>query len=266
MDTQDQAVESLVAAFESGLKPIVAQARRAVIEKLSARLSVVDSRIAKTKTNQRVLRSVAALFEQEMNRAGYTELVDHYVGQFGGQFAFFDHVLSDLGRTIGKDLTVTFGKRDQDFFEAQQMGSMHVLDGVVTQAATDAQRQALFSVGGLKLSDLISEIAEQLDKTVNEATTLADTAVVMFYRTITDRGFQLVEKDLPGFDLRYTPDGPLDKLTRPFCAALMRAARAGQTFTRKEIDAMDNGQIPGVFTSFGGFRCRHQWAVALDKK
>ena len=260
-DTHEQAVESLVFGFERDLKPIIARARREVIETLTSRLSVVDGKIANTRTNQRVLRSVRQLFERAMERAGYSELVDSYVAQFGGQFEFFDRVVKDLGETVGLDLSVVFGPRDKAFFEAHQAGAMSILDGVVERVGLDAQRQALFSVGGLKLSSLISELTEEFDTSLAEARTIADTSLSMFYRVITDRGFQIIENEHPQLEMRYRPDGPLDKLTRPFCTGLMRANRS---YSRKEIDAMDNGQIPGVFASFGGFNCRHQWRLALD--
>ena len=259
--THEQAIESIVSQFEAALKPIVAQARRAVIEALTKRLSVTNGMIARTKTNQRILRTVRDLFEREMKRAGYQELVDRYVQQFNGQFKFFNDHLTDLGKQIGQDLSVKFGPRDLDYFAAQQSNTAHLLDVTVEQIAADAQRQAILSVGGLKLSDLISEIAEQFDKSVGEATTLADTAVSTFYRVISDRGYQIIERDIPGFDVRYEYEGPDDVVTRPFCDALLKK---GISYTRVEIDRMENGQIPGVFTSCGGFNCRHQWMISLN--
>src|SRR5215469_3979115 len=156
-----------------------------------------------------------------MRRAGYNALVDQYVAQFNGQFKFFNEHLEDLGKDIGHKITVSFGQRDQDFFAGQQVNTIHLLEGVVDGVAGDAQRQAMLSVGGLKLSDLINEIADQFDKTLGEATTLADTAVSTFYRAITDRGFRIIERDLPEMEIRYKYAGPDDKLTRPFCERLL---------------------------------------------
>lgn len=54
---------------------------------------------------------------------------------------------------------------------------------------------------------------------------------------------------------RYTYMGaPVDKVMRPFCRE-----RYMKTYTRAEIDAMDNGQGLSVWESGGGWRCRHQW-------
>ena len=33
----------------------------------------------------------------------------------------------------------------------------------------------------------------------------------------------------------------------------------GKTYHIDEIDKLDNGQIPDVFTNCGGYNCRHMW-------
>ena len=48
--------------------------------------------------------------------------------------------------------------------------------------------------------------------------------------------------------------GPIDGRLRPFCLE-----RVGRVFSRKAIDAMDNGRLPNVYLTCGGHRCRHTW-------
>jgi len=57
-------------------------------------------------------------------------------------------------------------------------------------------------------------------------------------------------------DFLYT--GPLDQNTRPFCRRLLAS---GRTYTRAEIDAMENGQTLDVYTTCGGHNCRHKWVA-----
>jgi hypothetical protein len=58
---------------------------------------------------------------------------------------------------------------------------------------------------------------------------------------------------------RYKYIGPAPQ--RPFCRSLFMAQnkRGGMGFTKQEIDLMDNGQTGDVFTTRGGYGCRHQW-------
>jgi hypothetical protein len=53
--------------------------------------------------------------------------------------------------------------------------------------------------------------------------------------------------------------GPADVKLRPFCRE-----RVGKVFTREQIEAMDNGQMPNVFLSGGGYNCRHTF-IAVSK-
>jgi hypothetical protein len=41
---------------------------------------------------------------------------------------------------------------------------------------------------------------------------------------------------------------------RPFCHQHL-----GKVFTRDEIDALDNKQLPNPFLTGGGYNCRHQF-------
>lgn len=59
---------------------------------------------------------------------------------------------------------------------------------------------------------------------------------------------------------RFLYVGPLDAKTREFCAPLV-----GHTFTREEIDEMDNGQSADVFSDGGGWNCRHEWVGVTDE-
>lgn len=65
-------------------------------------------------------------------------------------------------------------------------------------------------------------------------------------------------KDL-GFEL-FQYLGPLDKVTRTFCEDTLKDKdHPGAIYTMDEISDMDNGQLPDVYTTCGGYNCRHQW-------
>lgn len=53
--------------------------------------------------------------------------------------------------------------------------------------------------------------------------------------------------------------GPNDSKTRSFCSE-----RVGKVFTRKQIEAMDNGQGLSVRTYGGGWNCRHDWVPVTE--
>lgn len=260
---QERVIDNLVDTFEENATHIVQEARRAVTRVLLEKLTITDGVVARTQGNMRVLHDVDALFARAMDQAGYSALVRQHVKAFNGQFEFFQQTLDRLGQQIGRDLTITFGARDKAAFAQAQIGAATVLEGVVDTVAMSAQRQAIFSVGGIKQSALIDAIITKLDETPGRATTLADTSLSMFYRTIADRGYSLVEGKLPeAIQVRYRYGGPNDKLTRPKCRQWL-AQTAEKPFTRAQIDKLDNGQIPNVWLTCGGYNCRHQWIMVL---
>jgi hypothetical protein len=101
---------------------------------------------------------------------------------------------------------------------------------------------------GQPLHELLDDLADTLDEELSTARTLYDTSVNVFTR-------QLEAMKATGEpDEIFAYVGPRDRKTREFCDD-----RVGKVFTRDEIDDMDNGQLPNVFLTGGGYNCRHVW-------
>jgi hypothetical protein len=259
------AIDAIVDEFITPLQGMIDRASRALITELRSQLDISGGTLEITAKNQKILASMDARFLQALDAEGYQGLLDRYTSSFNGQFDWFTQVLN----TINSELTfplppVNFSPGQMTVFSAYQAGSRDLLEGVATKVAQRTKQQAVLSAGAMDVKQLTQHLNEVLGTTMGESQNLAETSISTFYRTITDNGFQMIEEDLPGFKIRYGYDGPLDKLTRPFCIKLERLSRSGRTWTRAQIDRMNNGQIPNVFTTAGGYRCRHQWMIALD--
>jgi hypothetical protein len=101
------------------------------------------------------------------------------------------------------------------------------------------------------VADLIDDLADALDDEQRAARTLYDTAVSVFGRQV--EAMKAEEGDV------FAYLGPADTKLRPFCRE-----HVGKVFTRDEIHALDNGQLPDCFLTGGGYSCRHQW-IAVSK-
>jgi len=258
----DKFLDSLIDQFDTRLQPILNSAQKRTLKEMESKLTLAsDGSIEVTPGNQLVLRSIDRVFKKQMKRAGYDKLVGAFSDQFADHLPRFQDVLNDV--TGDTPLPpIKFTNADVDLFASQAIGAKEMLLDVVEATGAAAKRQSLFSVGGLKFSDLASEIGDQFQKTAAQAKTLADTSVSSFYRTIADQAYQKIEADLPKGSARYFYAGPDDDLERDFCANL---TGKGLTYTREQIEGMDNGQIPGVFTSCGGYRCRHLWILDVTE-
>jgi len=93
---------------------------------------------------------------------------------------------------------------------------------------------------------IVEDLADALDIEITEARTLYDTSTAVFGREV-----QAQAAD-PGDVFAYM--GPVDAVMRPFCAK-----HIGRVYSRPDIEKLDNGQLPDVFRTGGGYNCRHIW-------
>ncbi|MDE2103015.1 MAG: hypothetical protein KGL39_37570 [Patescibacteria group bacterium] len=257
----DDYINSLLAKFQRELESIVAAAQARTVAELRERLSVTNGKIDRSIRNARVLRQLDQIFLDALDRSGYRHLLTELVNQFPGQLEFFQETLEILGNATKHGLPkIEFGPRDLQVFADQGVSAKDGLQAVMEAIAARAKNRILMSVGGLSFADLAESLAQYLHRALPEAVGLAETATATYYRIMADRGYQLIEKDLPSMEISYQYEGPYDALTRPFCRHLLQL---GKSYTRAQIDLMNNGQIPNVFISAGGWRCRHQWVIAL---
>lgn len=111
--------------------------------------------------------------------------------------------------------------------------------------------QGLFSLR--PANDILDDLADVLDDELPRVRTLYDTTVSVYGRQVE------ALKSSGEADELFAYMGPADSKVRPFCAKHL-----GKVYTRAELEAMDNGQLPNPFLTGGGWNCRHQ-PVAISK-
>lgn len=160
-------------------------------------------------------------------------------------------ILSELGE-LG--LPSTFTTSSQSVMSALIDGADKALtDAIDKGAGTLQQVIRVSSLGGAPPAKLISEVSKELGSTLSQAKTAADTATMGFARTMKVKHSRDHGVTMFGYD------GPLDSVTRPWCA--MWVDRKG---TPREIEATGNKHgrdrhPPGCLAFGGGYRCRHEW-------
>lgn len=253
----DNWLNETLANFQRELNGIVHSAQMRTQARLRDELEIKDDKIILSVQNSRKLRRLDAIFLEEMDRSGYRHLINELVSQFPGQLPVFNEILEAIGAQ-----PVKFSPKDLRLFQDQAISAGDALEATVEMAANAAKNRIMFSFNGLSLPKLVDTLIESTGKTVAAAVRTAETATSVYFRVVSDRGFQSIEATRPesAGPLRYRYAGPFDKLTRPFCSHLLMVAKA---YTRDEIDRMDNGQLPNVFVTCGGYLCRHQWIVDL---
>ena len=256
-------VDSILATFDLQLAALLAKAQIRTSLKMRRLLTVEDDgTIRPTVANIKALRQLPKLFRDSLSAEGYDGLVTGFLASFNGGLPRMEKILGKIAKAYAL-VPPTFTAADKAFFDALKQNTALNLEAAIDLVSQSARQSTMFSVGGTSYEEMAVQLAGKLHIALGQAESVAVTGISTFYRTIAAQGFQQIEES--GKPLAYTYYGPLDVLNRPLCRELEEAARSGKTWTKVEIDRMNNGQIPDVFTTCGGYRCRHQWIVALDK-
>ncbi len=149
---------------------------------------------------------------------------------------------------------VSAGAQTLDALQAIQAADLLAQGDI---AATDLWRALVRQVLTTQPTrEIVKNLADALDRSKANVQTLFDTQNAIFARQVE----ALATQDLPESQA-YLYLGPLDSVTRDFCIELV-----GTVLTRSEIDKLDNGQLPDVFLTGGGYNCRHSWLAVESRE
>ena len=195
-----------------------------------------------------IIRAAQALQAREAMRrvltdAGYDALV----------LDATDGPLTSMAARVLATDVAQLAQRYGDTF-AQRIDALKALQAMDLLEEGDRAARALWSAvtrgvfGAQAPRVIMADLAPVLDRAQHQIETLYDTSVSIFGRQVE----ALQAGNDPDTPFLYA--GPDDPLVRPFCAGIV-----GQTFTRAQIDTMENGQLNNVFLTGGGYNCRHVW-------
>jgi hypothetical protein len=238
-DAAAKVADRLGEAFARELRRVLRETERAIAP------AVQDALEGETAA-QRAARLTAARqqFRAALREAGYDALA---TGAFGDVLDPMVRRVLALRRAAGLDGALTPAMR----LQLEALGAVYRLDllgegDVAARALWRAATRGVF--GGSPLRRILADLADVVERTTPQIRTLYDTSVSILGRQVE----ALQAGDDP--DTLFAFFGPVDDLTRPWCLR-----HVGRVYSRREIDALDNGQIGPVFLVGGGYNCRHVW-------
>lgn len=226
--------------FAASLASVLKTARRRV-QALVATLTRTNGRLVSTRANLAIAREAERVIRAALQEAGYDRLVAQALGRY-----------PDLLDAAFSGARIDGAVRAMTAFDLQTLEAFHALKlqelgGVGTRMATSLRDLVMKGVMGAQAeAEVVSEIAEVLDATAANARTLYETGLSEFVRTVV-----LLQSDGEA-DEAFLYSGPVDARCRPFCLE-----RVGKVWTRKTIEAWDNGQLGNTMLTLGGYNCRH---------
>lgn len=230
--------DSLSASFARELARVLAAVERSLLPLLQTPTSTAKAQATRQITLRRELRAV-------LEKAGYDALVRRAsVEAVGGLLEEFRAArgVGALGRVSATRLAALARTFELDLL------------GLGDQAAHQLWRAAVLAIySDAPQATLLQQLANVLEKSFGQIQTLFDTQTSVIGRQI--------EKVLTDGrdDQAFLYVGPVDSRTREWCLE-----HVGLVFTRDAIDRLDNGQLPNVFLSGGGYNCRHSFLAVSD--
>jgi hypothetical protein len=259
-----QRIDAAVLRFSEDLDRVVAIAQAQLTNALLDRLDLDENQIIKrTLRNVKTLRKLPAIWQQALDDAGLDVVVQRYLNVFPQQIPEFNQILQALNHAAENPLPLPdFTASDHQLFSNLTINAGSDISAVVENAATSAITRTSFSLGTVGLKALVRQIMSSTGASISRASTLADTALMGFYRTIAENAYEKIETKL-GRPLLYDYVGPLDLITRRVCREwVLHSLR--EPFTKAQIDALDNGTgFMPVWTFGGGPNCRHSILASL---
>lgn len=215
------------------LRDLERELRTLAVEAIEGSKTALSRAVRATKLRRQI--------QQALDAAGYGRLAET------ATTSALERLLVQIDALRGAAKLARFTSSDWTRILAlQELARLDLLglgDGIA-HALWRTVAQGLFSQRPVR--DLLEDLSDAVDVELSEARTFYDTTVNVFGRQV--ELLKSTETDV------FAYFGPVDRKLRPFCRA-----RVGKVYTKAEIDAMENGQLPNVQLTGGGYQCRHAW-------
>lgn len=181
-----------------------------------------------------------------LDAAGLSELVDVLKSEFGAVAAVLNETVAAGGLTASQ-LTLDEGALEA-LVNFRVQSSIELVRADIAREIQTAWVDSTFLGKDLKTAtkEAINLIT---DRTKTQAETEVGTAISTVDRAIT------ASIDSQGEDMVFAYIGPVDAVLRKSCSHLV-----GKYLTRKQLDKLNNAQLPNAAITLGGFNCRHSLA------
>jgi hypothetical protein len=254
IDQHNAAVQRAAADLQDSMSDVAKKAVSAVIVYLLARLVTRDGKILATADNAKLLSQVADLLNKAMVEAGLDSALADFSSQFDLQVGAYQTLLQTLRMPVAE-----LPASSERFLSEHRVAITLSFLGLAHTFASDMRDRALLAINQTTNS-LTSELLNHVDRISAAFEREASSSLFEHYRLAGDI-LTTILATTTRKPVLFVYDGPsaADPKIRPFCAALMSQAERGKVWTRAEINELDNGMLPNVFVTCGGFNCRHQW-------
>ena len=221
---------------------------QATINFILSRISARDGLVLQSAQNSEIILKVEETFKRELTASSYYPMVHAVVPEFVDQVKAF----GAINKTVGGLPEHGVLPDDVDVLSDHVGAFITLAEGQGLDVVSHLRRTLGQAMGrDLTVASLSAAIFDAASR-LNSIELLFKDHLMFFFRLVGSLHYGHIEEG--GTSLLYQYVGDVGKHTRDFCANL-----CGRLLTLPEISELDNGQVPGVFTSGGGRGCQHWW-------
>lgn len=207
-------------------------------------LHVKDGKILQTPENSGSTLSTENVFQSLLSRSNFYPAILALVSSFVDQVDEFRDLHSST-------FNFNLPESDHEILGNQAASAIGTIEGQVFRVSVELRGLLGRSLGESMLSSLVNEVTDVVRK-LNRVEPIAKDQVMLWFRLFGHLTYKAVEESGQALAYSYVGAG---ETSREFCAKLAGGGR----FSREEISAMDNGQMPDAFVNCGGHGCKHFW-------
>jgi hypothetical protein len=213
---------------------------------LTNSLEIHQGVVARSGANSRVLSTVQDEYRKALCKSGYGAVAVAFSSVVIDQVGEFKEVLELAGLAD----EVEFTEDDLSTLSNHATSVARLLDAHAKKVENDLVRLLCMSLGVTDVGQLTKGISGVIRK-LSEVKPIISNHIMSFYKLVGSLVYRKLESG--GRSLRYRYVGPEAK--RGFCKQLL-----GKDFSLAEVQVMENGQVPDVLSTGGGWGCAHWWA------
>lgn len=253
IDKHAARIDTLTSEFSRQVSSEIDKVVEDVAAHVMRTLDIKGGVIEQTRMNAVEIRLIENAFIASLNASGFHGIVQAFISQFPDQLDEFESLYNEM--RDGTDLPpIQFVEDDRAIISAQAGAALAAIESQTLRARADLRQLVSRFMGGIEVSELISGVSDIIRR-LTLVVPIARDQLMVFFRLIGSLVYSNVENS--GVLLRYAYMGDSDDRNRKFCAGLVGKG----SFSRSEIDQMNNGQVAGVFENSGGYGCRHWWVI-----
>jgi hypothetical protein len=252
IDQHANRVETLITSFACQVSSEIDLVVAGVSAHLLETLKLKDGKVRQIPDNSSAILGVENVFHSLLNKSSFYPAILALISSFVDQVDEFREMYAMMADGLPD---MQLDEDDNEVLGNQAAAALGAIEGQVLKVGLDLRNLLARSLGEMGVSDLVQGVSDVIRK-LTRVEPIAKDQLILFFRMIGNLVYRSVEEK--GYVGKYSFVGPNDERSRDFCNKLS----SGDKFFRHEIDSMDNGQIPGVFDTGGGYGCRHWWVLA----